>query len=68
MMVVAAAFAALGGWLGLVVSYEGSVHHGWRLASGATIVLALTGGLRASPRPGRARPSGAVGAIGAAAA
>jgi hypothetical protein len=28
----------------LVVSYEGSIHHGWRLASGATIVLVLTGG------------------------
>ena len=42
MMAVAAALGALGGWLGLVASYEGSVHHGWRLASGATIVLALT--------------------------
>ena len=44
MMVVAAGVAALGGWLGLVVSYKGSVDHGWRLASGATIVLAITGG------------------------
>jgi manganese/iron transport system permease protein len=44
MMAVAATLGALGGWLGLVVSYEGSVHHGWRLASGATIVLALTVG------------------------
>jgi manganese/iron transport system permease protein len=44
MMVVAAGLGALGGWLGLVVSYEGSIHHGWRLASGATIVLVLTGG------------------------
>jgi manganese/iron transport system permease protein len=44
MMVVAAFLGALGGWLGLVVSYEGSVHHGWRLASGATIVLVLTAG------------------------
>jgi manganese/iron transport system permease protein len=44
MMVVAAFLGALGGWLGLVVSYEGSIHHGWRLASGATIVLVLTAG------------------------
>ncbi|MGZ4715793.1 MAG: metal ABC transporter permease [Acidimicrobiales bacterium] len=42
MRAVAAAVGAAGGWLGLVVSYEGSVHHGWRLASGGTIVLALT--------------------------
>jgi manganese/iron transport system permease protein len=44
MMIVAAALGAIGGWLGLVVSYEGSIHHGWRLASGATIVLVLTAG------------------------
>jgi manganese/iron transport system permease protein len=44
MMLVAAALGAVGGWLGLVVSYEGSIHHGWRLASGATIVLVLTVG------------------------
>jgi manganese/iron transport system permease protein len=42
MMVVAAAIGVVGGWLGLVVSYEGSIHHGWRLASGGTIVLVLT--------------------------
>jgi manganese/iron transport system permease protein len=44
MMAVAACFAAVGGWLGLVISYEGSVNHGWRLASGATIVVVLTAG------------------------
>jgi manganese/iron transport system permease protein len=44
MMAVAATFAAAGGWLGLVVSYEGSVHHGWRLASGATVVVLFTAG------------------------
>ena len=44
MMLMAAALGAVGGWLGLVVSYEGSIHHGWRLASGATIVLVLTAG------------------------
>jgi len=42
MMAVGALVGALGGWLGLALSYEGSVHHGWRLASGGTIVLALT--------------------------
>jgi manganese/iron transport system permease protein len=43
-MAVSAAFAAIGGWLGLAISYEGSVHHGWRLAAGATVVLLLTAG------------------------
>jgi len=42
MMATAAVLGAVGGWLGLVVSYEGSIHHGWRLASGGTIVLVLT--------------------------
>ena len=42
MMAVAATIGAMAGWLGLVLSYEGSVHHGWRLASGGTIVLVLT--------------------------
>jgi manganese/iron transport system permease protein len=42
MMAVAAGFGAVSGWLGLVVSYEGSIHHGWRLASGATIVMVIT--------------------------
>jgi manganese/iron transport system permease protein len=42
MMIVAAAVAAVGGWLGLVVSYKGSVDHGWRLASGASIVVTIT--------------------------
>ncbi|MEU6414747.1 metal ABC transporter permease [Microbispora sp. NPDC046933] len=32
---------AVAGWLGLVVSYEASVGHGVRLASGATVVLVL---------------------------
>jgi manganese/iron transport system permease protein len=44
MMAFAAAFACAGGWLGLVISYEGSLRHGWRLASGATVVLTLTAG------------------------
>jgi manganese/iron transport system permease protein len=32
----------LAGWLGLVASYQAGVHHGLRLASGATVVLAMT--------------------------
>lgn len=39
--VIATGIGALGGWLGLAVSYEASVHHGLRLASGATVVLVL---------------------------
>src|SRR5215213_5633581 len=42
MMVVSAALAAVGGWLGLVVSYQGSIEYGWRLASGASIVVVIT--------------------------
>ena len=38
---VAVGIGALGGWLGLAASYEASVGHGLRLASGATVVLAL---------------------------
>lgn len=38
---LAAGIGALGGWLGLAASYEASVHHGLRLASGATVVLVL---------------------------
>jgi manganese/iron transport system permease protein len=42
MLVTAVAFGAVGGWFGLAISYEGSVHHGWRLASGATVVMVFT--------------------------
>ena len=38
---VAVGIAALAGWLGLVASWQASVNHGVRLASGATVVLAL---------------------------
>lgn len=38
---VAVGVAALAGWLGLVASWQASVNHGVRLASGATVVLAL---------------------------
>jgi manganese/iron transport system permease protein len=41
MVVLACALAALGGWLGLGISYEVSVNHGVRLAAGATIVVVL---------------------------
>ena len=38
---LAAGIGALAGWLGLAASYEASVGHGLRLASGATVVLVL---------------------------
>jgi manganese/iron transport system permease protein len=41
MYLVAAAAGALGGWLGLAASYEASITYDLRLASGATVVLAL---------------------------
>jgi manganese/iron transport system permease protein len=44
MMVFAAALTAVCGWLGLAASYEGSVHHDLRLASGALVVVAITAG------------------------
>jgi manganese/iron transport system permease protein len=55
--VLAAALGAVGGWLGLAVSYEFSVDHGVRLASGATIVVVLVVGfaLAAAAAPVRRR-------------
>lgn len=44
MMVGAAALTALCGWLGLAASYEASVRHNLRLASGALVVVAITAG------------------------
>jgi manganese/iron transport system permease protein len=38
---VSVAVGCLSGWLGLSVSYEASVHHGLRLASGGTVVLTM---------------------------
>jgi manganese/iron transport system permease protein len=38
---VAVGVAMLAGWLGLVASWQASVNHGLRLASGATVVLVL---------------------------
>jgi manganese/iron transport system permease protein len=42
MVAVSIGVGALCGYAGLVASYEASLHHGVRLGSGATIVLALT--------------------------
>ena len=42
LMISAVAISALAAWLGLVISYDASVHHGIRLAAGATIVVVLT--------------------------
>jgi manganese/iron transport system permease protein len=62
---VAAGVGALAGWLGLAASYEASVYHGLRLASGASVVLVLTGlyllthlgaALRSGIRLGRTAP------------
>ncbi|MDQ2827421.1 MAG: metal ABC transporter permease [Actinomycetota bacterium] len=64
MMVFGASLTAVCGWLGLAASYEGSVHHDLRLASGALVVVAITagflvvtlaGGIRT--RLGRCRPA-----------
>jgi manganese/iron transport system permease protein len=41
MTALAAALGALGGWLGLALSYDVSLQRGVRLASGATIVVVL---------------------------
>ena len=41
MVAVSCGLGALGGWLGLVVSYDVSIQRGVRLASGATIVVVL---------------------------
>src|SRR5262249_1494308 len=41
MMLTASLMGAACGWLGLLISYQGSVHHGWRLASGATVVVVM---------------------------
>jgi manganese/iron transport system permease protein len=41
-MVVAVLVGVVGGWLGLTVSYEASLDHGIRLASGSTIVLTVS--------------------------
>ncbi|GAA4490735.1 metal ABC transporter permease [Actinoallomurus oryzae] len=38
---LAAVLGALAGWSGLAISYDASIHHGLRLASGGTVVLVL---------------------------
>jgi manganese/iron transport system permease protein len=38
---IAAVLGALSGWTGLAISYDASLHHGLRLASGGTVVLVL---------------------------
>jgi manganese/iron transport system permease protein len=55
MMAVAVAVALVCGWVGLGLSYEASVHHGVRLASGATVVLTLTAGFVLLGAAGAAR-------------
>jgi manganese/iron transport system permease protein len=43
-MAVGVAVAGLLGWVGLSASFEASIHHGVRLAAGATVVIAYTVG------------------------
>ncbi|HEX5497277.1 MAG TPA: metal ABC transporter permease [Mycobacteriales bacterium] len=57
LVVLAPAFGALGGWLGLAASFEASVGYGVRLASGATVVLVLVGIYLAALLAGRALPA-----------
>ena len=38
---IAAVLGAFAGWAGLAISYDASIHHGLRLASGGTVVLVL---------------------------
>ncbi|WP_018636740.1 metal ABC transporter permease [Parafrankia elaeagni] len=40
-LAVAVLLGPLSGWVGLIVSYDASVHHDVRLAAGATVVLVL---------------------------
>lgn len=40
---IAAAIGMLGGWLGLVASWNASIHAGVRLGSGATVVVVMVG-------------------------
>jgi manganese/iron transport system permease protein len=42
MMVLSCVIGVAGGWLGLVISYDASIHHDVRLAAGATTVVVLT--------------------------
>jgi manganese/iron transport system permease protein len=55
---VAALVGAGAGWAGLAISYDASLHHGLRLASGGTVVLVLVGlyGLLAAGRRVVRRP------------
>jgi manganese/iron transport system permease protein len=54
-MVVAVGLALTAGWIGLAASYEASLHHGVRLASGATVVVTMTTAFARSASCWRAR-------------
>jgi manganese/iron transport system permease protein len=55
MTAISCALGALGGWLGLAISYDVSIQRGVRLASGATIVVVLVACfiVALAVRPGR---------------
>jgi manganese/iron transport system permease protein len=42
MLLLSCVIAAVGGWLGLAISYDASIHHDVRLTAGATVVVVLT--------------------------
>jgi manganese/iron transport system permease protein len=42
MMIISCLCAAVVGWIGLALSYEASVQHGWRVAAGPAIAVGLS--------------------------
>jgi len=68
MTAVSCGLGAVGGWLGLAISYDVSLERGVRLASGATIVVVLVAGfvLALAVRPARRALARVVGGAPAA--
>ena len=68
MTAVSCGLGAVGGWLGLAISYDVSLERGVRLASGATIVVVLVAGfvLALAVRPARRALARGVGGAPAA--
>ena len=68
MTAISCGLGAVGGWLGLAISYDVSIQRGVRLASGATIVVVLVAGfvLALAVRPARRALARVVGGAPAA--
>jgi manganese/iron transport system permease protein len=68
MTAVSCGLGAVGGWLGLAISYDVSLERGVRLASGATIVIVLVAGfvIALAVRPARRALARVVGGAPAA--